>query len=161
MGSAAYRVLITANMQLIERGVVPDFVVSFVMRLIVARRAAAVSSPSTLLPVAQMAVLSCKSVHCLHSWAKGARLKRTSTNLARRPISSCRISSAGRVTFPSARAMRCDAGPSCSPQAGQLPKGRIMGFTPEAVTCRVLSPSTRQTAQGQLLPISRPWTVLG
>lgn len=46
MGSAAYRVLITASMQLIERSVVPDFVIRFVMRLIVARRAAALGKRS-------------------------------------------------------------------------------------------------------------------
>ncbi len=56
MGSAAYRVLITACIQLVERGLIPDFVVHFVIRFIVARRAAVVSSQNRLLPFTQMAV---------------------------------------------------------------------------------------------------------
>ena len=56
MGSAAYRVLITASMQLVERGIIPDLVVHFFIRFIVARRAAVVSTPSTLLPFTHMVV---------------------------------------------------------------------------------------------------------
>ncbi|KAL0021584.1 hypothetical protein WJX77_012025 [Trebouxia sp. C0004] len=41
MASAAHRVLITASMHLVERGLIPDFVVHFVIRFIVASRAAA------------------------------------------------------------------------------------------------------------------------
>lgn len=56
MGFAAYGVLITTSMQLVEHGMIPDFVIHFVIRFIVARRAAVVSSQITLLSITQLAV---------------------------------------------------------------------------------------------------------